>query len=280
MDKTRLSALLVLLQDENPRIASLAMEQLLQSRTVAERTIAEHQEAQDPQLRHRIHQLSSILSRRRERLAFTQALTREELSLWQGVIQINAVYDPSTNVSSIRATVDEIKAGLSGEGIATPQVASLMREKGFGVPSADILDQDLYLIERVLESRYGSAPVLCALAQHMADGSQWPSTVVLHEGRFCLIDRGELLLDPSEGWHISKLKASDRIHPCSRRDVLLGLLTQLFLVALIEGHLRDLHHVGSLLTGLNDSDLDGLPYPLGLGRQVRAPYPDDNQSVC
>jgi hypothetical protein len=46
-------------------------------------------------------------------------------------------------------------------------------------------------------------------------------------------------------------------------DVLLSVLVQLFLIALVDGQLRDLYHFGDLLTALNNEDVDALPFPLG-----------------
>ncbi len=265
MNNERLSALLTLLQDEDEGIASLAMEQILTLGPQADRTIAEHQESNDPQLRQRIHQLGSILSRRRARLAFIEALSNERLSLWDGLVQIHSLYEMTCNVSAIEQEVNGLVGELRCDRLTTPRVAQFMREKEFTVPSENILDVELFLIQRVLSTHYGSAAVLSVLVQHLGVLLRWSFTVVLHKGRFCLIDRNNLLLNPSEGWHISKLRSDDRIHPCSRRDVLLAIMCQLFLIVLIEGQLRDLHHFGSLLASLNSSALDILPYPLGKG---------------
>ena len=87
MDKgKRVSALLTLLQDEDLRIASLAMEQFLKLGRVAEETVAQFQEAGDPALRHRIHQLGSILARRRSRVHFIEAVANDEITLWEGIL--------------------------------------------------------------------------------------------------------------------------------------------------------------------------------------------------
>ena len=46
----------------------------------------------------------------------------------------------------------------------------------------------------------------------------------------------------------------------------MAILAQLFMVALIDGQLKDLHHFGTILTALNDVTLEALPYPLGSTR--------------
>lgn len=262
----QLSALVTLLQDDNPQIASLAMEHLLSLGPVADETIAEYQESHDPQLRQRVHQLSSILARRRSRDAFIAALGQENLSLWDGIVQIHSLYEPIPPRETLEARVDEVAADLQSGETMTHQIADLMREKEFTVPSDDILDVDLFLVNRVLETRYGHAALLCVLAKRIASDAGWNATICLHGGRFCLIDRDHILLKPSEGWQYGKIGTEERIHPCSRKDVLMAILAQLFMVALIDGQLKDLHHFGTILTALNDQPLAALPYPLGTKR--------------
>jgi len=262
----QLTALLTLLQDENQEIASLAMEHLLNLGQVVDDTIAEHQESHDPQLRQRVHQLSAILARRRAREAFIAALSQEDLSLWDGIVQIHSLYEPIPRRETIEARVDEIAADLQPGATVTHQIADLMREREFTVPSDDILDVDLFLVSRVLDTRYGHAALLCVLAKRIAAGAGWNATVCLHGGRFCLIDRDHILLKPSEGWQYGKIGTEERIHPCSRKDVLMAVLAQLFMVALIDGQLKDLHHFGTILTALNSLSVTALPYPLGSTR--------------
>ncbi len=262
-DNERLNALLSLLQDENLKVASLAMEQFLKLGQLAEKTIAEHQESSDPQLRCRIHQLSSILARRRARQRFIQAVGSEDISVWDGVCQINALYDPAFKLKAVVKGVRALSAELGRGTASSAGIAALMRSHDFAVPSDDLLDVDLYLVESVLESKYGSPPLLCALAAEIGRLRGWSATVVLHEGKFCLMDEHNLLIDPAAGWRMTYLKSADRVHPCGRKDLWFGILAQLFLVTLIEGHLRDLYHFGDLLTALNGMSLEELPYPLG-----------------
>lgn len=258
----RISALLTLLQDDDVKIAALAMEQLLDLGHETDEAIAEHQESHDPQLRQRIHQLSSILQRRRLREEFLGALGDGTLSLWRGIVAINVLSDPAVNVEYIEREMESLaKAIAEGESSAA-RVAKLMKDRELRVPSEEILDMDLYLLDRILEEGSGSAVLLCAIAQEAA-GENWPATIVMRNGRFCLLDAEHTLVEPTEGWRLSKLNAKDRAHPCSIKDLLLAVLTQLFLVSLVDGSLRELYHFGSLLAALNRNGLDAFPHPLG-----------------
>lgn len=265
MNNSTLSALIKLLEDENLEIASLAMEQFLEMGPLTDETIAEYQESQNPQLRHRIHQLSSILTLRRRRDEFIDELANSRLSLWEGLMRINSIFDPTCPVDGMRESVGDLAGELKSSSATTTALTEFMRDQEFAVPSDDLLDADLYLVERVLETRYGATALLCALAQRIGALRNWESTICLHEGRFCLLDRQFLLIDPTEGWNVIAPEGKDRYHICSRRDVLLAVLCQLFLVGLVDGNLRDLHQFGMLLTGLNSDEITELPFPVGPG---------------
>ena len=263
LESSNLSALVNLLQDDNPKVVSLAMEQLLKLGPAAEQAIAEYQEATDPALRARIHQLSTILARRRARQEFIASVRQENVSLWEGVVRINALYDLQCAPAAIEERVWELVAKIGRETPAAPRIAAFMRDQEFAVPEEDTLDVDLYLIERVLDTCFGCPAVLCTLAREIGRRIGWFSTIVLSEGRFCLVDKSNLLLDPMDEWHVRHLREDENFHPCARKHVWLGILSQMFLVSLVEGNLRDLHHFGDLLTALNGVGLDVLPYPLG-----------------
>lgn len=275
-NEEHLSALLNLLQDEDARIASLAMEEFLRLGEDADRMIARYQESGDPRLRQRIHQLSSILSRRRARRSFLDSIIEADLSLWEGIVAINCLYDPRCNTDLLQARLKEICSEIAGR-VTTPRIAALMREKGFCVPEEHALDTELFMIASVFKTQYGNSGLLCVLAREIAQQADWPMTVVMRSGRFCLIDENDLLLDPSEAWNISCLEKPDQIHPCSRKDMILAILCQVFLVALVEGQLRELHHFGDLLTALNSTDLEALPYPLGNAEQVESKLEDNRE---
>ncbi len=257
------SALMNLLQDENPKVVSLVMEHLLKLGPATERLIAEYQESSDPALRARVHQLGIILARRRVRREFIASVRDERVSLWEGLVRINALYDLQCDPSAIEERVWDLVSKIGRETPTAARVAAFMRDQEFAVPSEDTLDVDLYLLERVLDTCFGSPAVLCALAREIGRRIGWFSTIVLSEGQFCLVDRNNLLVDPTEEWHVRHLREDENFHSCARKHVWLGVLSQMFLVSLVEGNLRDLHHFGDLLTALNGVGFEILPYPLG-----------------
>ena len=266
----QITALLSLLQDDDPKVASLAMEQFLKLEDVADETIASYQDCHDPVLRQRMHQLSSIRSRRRARMEFLDGVENSRMSVWEGIRRINRLYDPQCNLRLLSRRIRELRKRAADALTTTTRTAAFMREQGFCVPSEAVLEVDLYLADSILDIRFGSAALLCALAQHLGRTcGGWEATIALYEGRFCLLDDKNLALDPAEGWKITRLEPSRNLHPCSRQDVWMAVLTQLFMIALVESNLRDLYVFGDLLTALNGDSVDSLPHPLGKTREGR-----------
>ncbi len=262
--ESHLRALLNLIQDDNLKVASLAMEEFLkQNSEQTEKMLAEHQEAADPRMRGRIHQLSSISNRRRQRIDFIRRVRSQDMGLWEGMCRINSLYDARASLRHVSKRIRGLRSEmLDSSPAGLPKIASIMREHDFTVPEGGDTDIELYLVESVLASSHGSDIILASLAQHIAEEAGWRGSIALHEGRFILVDNQCRLLDPAAGWQVSGSE-KEMLHPCSSQDLWLAVLTRLFSIALTEGHLRDIHHFGSLLAALNGGDISALPSPLG-----------------
>ena len=263
-ENTKTTALINLLQDDNQRIASMAMEQLLKHEKLLDEVIAKHQESENPRLRQRVHQLSTILARRRYQRDLVAALRDKSITLWQGICRLNQQYDPNCSQDQINDMVTSLAEESDNALSKASRLASFMKETEFTVPLHIPLDIDVYLIESVLEFRMGSSALLCALAQNLAwRNGNLATNIVLYEARFCLTDDNHHLIDPAAWWRVSKLEDTKDIHPCNRQDVWLGILSQMFLIAVTDGNLHDTHYLSNLLTELNGDPISVLPHPLG-----------------
>lgn len=256
------SALLSLLQDDDTKVASLAMEHFLKLGDLGT-AIAMYQDDGDSQVRKRMHQMSAIISRRNARKQFVEAVREDVPELWDGVCRINILYDPQASLDKINRQTRELASELPASGTDAKRVAAVMKDREFLVPNEDILDGELYMMDSVLETNFGSAAALCALANRVGELRGWGSRPVLFEGRLCLVGDENILLDPGGGWKLRKLDKKHKVHTCAKKDVWMMFLSQLFLIALVDGQLRDLYHFGDLLTALNGDTANDLPYPLG-----------------
>jgi hypothetical protein len=260
-------AILTLLQDDDDCVASLVMEHLLSAgEPELLDTVAEYQEAPNPLLRHRIHQLSSILSRRQVQAGMIREIKNNALGSWETACQLNRLYGGRHySQSAVDEEVARLLDSCKEAGIRTAGgLAGFLRDQRFSVADKnDMFDIRLHMIQEVLLDRLGSEILLCVLMQHLGSKIGWNSAVVVYHGTFCLIDSQRQLVEPLERWRLVKLDEKEAVHACSRRDVFLAMLSQLFMAATVEGSLRDLYQFGSQLSLLREAAWDDLPYPLG-----------------
>ncbi len=261
-DKQKIYALLNLLEDEDSQVSTPAMEELLQFERDAEDLVKEFQEAANPRLRGRIHQLGNILNVRRRRHAFIQHAMSSSISLWDGMVQINYQYNPRLNPDQIASMADALFEALPPR-VSTVGLGTFMRNEDFSYTRKDTLGADLFLLEDVLAQRIGAPIVLCVIARHFGEKAGWNSSIVLYRGRHCLIDSNSNLIEPAEGWKVTRLTHADKLYPCGDRDIWLTVLSQLFLAAMLEDQLQAIHRVGIILAELCGGKFQDLPFPLG-----------------
>lgn len=257
----KIHALLQLLEDEDSQVYSLAMEQLLQEH-VADDLVKEFQEAQNPLLRVRMHQLGNVLSMRRRRRTFIRNARLARLTLWDGLLQINHLYNQRMNPEAVNLAFEKLIQELPPR-LSAVRVATFMKEHGFGFAGEDTLAADLYLIEDVIAQHVGAPVVMSIIAKCLGERVGWDASIVLYKGKHCLLDCSSNLVEPADGWKVTHLPLEERLESCADSDIWLTVLSQLFLAAMLEGRLPAIHRVGSILAELCGGGLSGLPYPLG-----------------
>jgi hypothetical protein len=255
-------ALFSLLQDRNESVASLAMEQILQSSDF-DKLMRNYQDSSDVLVRRRVHQMGNISRRRHLLEVFLDRMQKGALDLWQAMMMIDHLYDPQSSFNYLNEMTNELIREFSQKRGGSAAMVKLMKEHNFMVPSQNWFDIGNYLLGDVLESRMGSAPLLCIIAQHVGTFRNWLSRICLHSGRFCLLDQNNALIDPGEEWAIKKKISSEQYHACNHKEVLLVVLSQLFSVAVINWEPWDIHLFSKILSSLYQIDPGQMPYPLG-----------------
>lgn len=257
-----IDALLSLLEDDDRQVSTMAMERLLGMDQDVDALLAELQETDNPILRGRIHQLSSILKLRRARTDFVKNVHGNAISLWDGLLAINYQFNPRMSHRDIERMTSELIRHLPPR-LSGVRLAAFMRKEKFSFTDEDSLGADLYLVEDVLLQRVGSPILLALLAQKLGASQDWHANLVLYKGRHCLLDENCNLIAPAENWRVTRLSNSERLHPCGTQDAWLTILAQLFLSAVQEGRLHAIHRVGTILSKLCGGDFSRLPFPLG-----------------
>ncbi len=265
MDRTT-EALVTLLFDEDPKVAIQAMETLISRGESLDEVLQIYQDSTDPHVRKRIHQISTVLSRRERKGNFINRVKSSKGSLIDGLIQLSVLGNPRLSESAVRRDFHTLVLLLSkkmeGESVTTEELVGFMRSNNFFVPETFALEEELLLTDIVLRYRLGSAVVLSSIACSIGIACGWKGSMTIYEGLFCLLDSDNQLINPTFSWKITEAEP-DRCFPCRNRDVWYNVLSQLFLTSLQDGSMQDIHLYGSLLTELFESDISQLPYPVG-----------------
>jgi hypothetical protein len=260
---SEVDALINLLQDEDSQVAIIAMEKLLSIPHFVKNDLRSLQESADPCLRSRIHQMESIISRQQQLDHFLGRVKENQIELWDDLIFLNKIIDRELCSDTINDSFQELLEKSNEKELTTLELAAFMHEHGFCAPNEDILDPCLFLIYEVIASDLGNPLLLAIVAQQVARHHDKKLTIVLHKGRHCLVDEHSSFIDPQNGWSVTKLKLNSKVYPCTNRDILLTVISQLYLSALIEGQLRIISFLSRMMAALSNTSLEDFPFPVG-----------------
>ena len=258
----KIDALINLLEDEDRNVSTEAMEQLLAFDQEVDAVVAEFQEAQNPILRNRIHQLGNILTFRRSRDTFIEKVGNLSLTLWEGIIEINHQFNPSMDANEIEGNLSELALKLPPR-LSIKDLAEFMRDEDFIYAAEDVFGVDLYLIEDVLIQRVAAPVLLSVVAMELAQRRQLKTHMVIFKGKHSLLDIENNLIKPSDNWSVTHFSQDTKLHFCGKKDIWLAILSQLFLASILEGRLLSIYRSGYILTRICGGDLRELPFPLG-----------------
>ena len=204
-------ALLKLLEDEDPKIATIAIGKLLQYGPDIFPALRGLQESANPLLRKRVHQIEAILEKKINFSNFIDRIEKDEILIWEDLIYLNSIYYPDLKPSELQSSMEEAYKNLSAAEFNTKSLCNYMKDKNYYVPKNDILDSGINLISSVLINGEGSPLMLCIISQLWGTRFSWPFQIVLHKGHHCLIDKNKMLIEPANNWKCSlideKIKA-------------------------------------------------------------------------
>ena len=259
----KISALINLLDDDDQQIATVAMEKLLQFGVEILPELRLVQEAQNPVLRSRIHQLEAILMRKMDLTSFIKRIEAGKIHLWEDLFVLNRIHFPDMTAGDLEDVMDELHDECSQKTFSSHLLCTYMKKKNFRVPSTDMLDSAIHMIGSTLLNGEGSSLILCVIAKYLGKRFNWEATIILHKGHHCLIDKDNCIIDPQQKWSYRPLKEGIKAHACSDRNILLTLISNLYLDALTEGHMRILHDLAQVMAVLSQMDIQEFPYPIG-----------------
>lgn len=262
--RTELKHLLRLLDDESEQSASLAMAELLASEDGSlDKLLRRLQEAKDPKLRRRVHQLQSVITLRRRRRLLGRKLEARSLGLLEGLVGMHLLwYDNDSPESVYKQWAELMEESKKFRPVSLERLAYFMRKKGFACPGKDDVEADYFCLGTVMDESIGADFMLCSMGRLIAAAWGLKLNMTQLAGDFILIDGEGQALHPSNDWKIiPKLRKSN--YKDWDVQMTLNLVgAMLFLCAVNSDSFRYVYTVGSCLSkSFGGRSLDFLPYP-------------------
>lgn len=246
MNLRRIKSLIALLKDENQKVASGAIAELLKYGKEAEFLIKRFQESPNALLRKRIHQLQAISRIRKLRDILSRRLNNLHDGLWSGIIEIHMLWFDKDIKESITelfwVLLDEIKINCD---FSAQSIASFMKSRGFVIPIKGDIDAEFYCIGSVLESKIGTEVILAVLVYKLLLESGKKSKIVKIGNRFGIFCSDGYVVIPDDWKVIASSEGEYR--ECLPGEILRNLAYKLFLSSVTSDSFRYTYTIGSCI---------------------------------
>ena len=254
-------SLLSLLDDEDESVALDAMAELLYRGDEVFPYLAELQDASDPLLRRRVHQLESALTVRRRRSGFSRLLAMPRPDVRRVLVELHLQWFDNDPAPEMESRLDEFLAdGRAAHPRTLDDLSAFFRRRGIIAERETTLRPENYCVGVMLADRIGSAALWALLAKRLLPDDS-PVRVVRDVEEFALCN-GNFLLLPERDWRIVRAPARAELEEWSDRQILKFAATMLFSAAVNGDSFRYVLTIGQALSGLPDDEvLDYMPYP-------------------
>ena len=264
-------SLLSLLDDEDESVALDAMAELLCRGDEVLPFLGELQDATDPLLRRRVHQLESALTVRRRRSGFSRLLSMPRPDVRRILVELHLQWFDNDPLPEIESRLDGFVAdGRALRPRSLDDLSAVFRKGGIVAERETTLRPENYCVGVMLADRIGSAALWALLAKLLLPEDS-PVRVVRNVEEFALCDGSALLL-PERDWRVVRAPARAELEEWSDRKVLKFAAAMLFSAAVNSDSFRYVLTIGQALSGLPDDEvLDYMPYPYRPAPEEEAP---------
>ena len=254
-------SLLSLLDDEDEAVALDAMAELLYRGDEVFPYLAELQDATDPLLRRRVHQLEAGLTSRRRRSEFSRLLSMPRPDVRRILVEMHLQWYDNDPQPEIESRLDNFLAGgRAARPRTTDDLSAFVRKCGIVAERETTLRPENYCIGVMLADRIGSTALWALTAKLMLPENS-PVRVVRSVEEFALCDGSSLLL-PERDWRVVRAPARAELEEWNDRQVLKFAAAMLFSAAVNSDSFRYVLTIGQAVSGLPDDEvLDYMPYP-------------------
>lgn len=254
-----------MLDDPNENVAAGVMAELLRHGDELLPVLSELQEADDPLLRKRVHELETIAALRRRRREYLHKLETAGFDLVQALIELHLLWFDRDNPEMLLEMMQTFMGVAANNNIKDiAELGGFMARNNFAVPPEDEeLDVENYCIGPILDDRLGSGVMLCTLALIAGIGSGLELGMVRIAGHFAVVNRQGEMVSPDNGWIVDRVSRLEQGYFWNDpRSVLRYASLMLFLSAVSADNFRYVHIIAHALMGDDDNDVcDFLPYP-------------------
>ena len=246
MNLRRIKSLVALLEDENQKVASSAINELLKYGKEAESLIKRFQESPNVLLRKRIHQLQAITRVRKMREILSKRLNNVHSGLWNGILEIHMLWfdrDIKENINELFwLLLDEFKLNCD---FSAQSVSSFMKSRGFVLPLRGDIDAEFFCIGPVLESKIGTEVILSVLVYKLLLESGKKSKIVKVRENFRVLCSDGNVVIPDE-WKVISA-SEEEYRECLSGEILRNIAYKLFLSAVTSDSFRYSYTIGSCI---------------------------------
>jgi hypothetical protein len=278
---SRTKSLVTLLCDEDTTISAQAMAELLavESETESEKLteiLSELQEAQEPVIRKKVHQMQAIQRIRRRRRNFSRRLRSKSPNLLQGLGELHAIwYDDIDTRELSKLWSDIIKEAGKSRPVTPKRLAGAMKIARFGICDENIQDADLYCLGAIIEDRIGSDVILAAITLEIGRSFGLKGAIVRIDGVFGTMYttttktenptlNGSIIM-PAKNWEIVPVPDDKKVEVWTTKQVLKYVAAMLFVNSVCSEGPRYIQILAACLAdkNINESLEDLLPPPFG-----------------
>lgn len=262
MDK-KFENLIKLLDDDSQHTASLVMAELLCHEQELDSVIMELQEAEDPKMRRRVHQLQSVLRTRRNRRSIARKLRNSNVDLFQGLTDLHFLWYDNDSRDTVNQYWDAIvENSKKYNPVTIDKLGYFMRKYGFRTSSKDDIEADYYSLGIVLEELIGADFMLCAIARRLAAHWGLKLKIIYLIGDFALIDEKGQVLFPKNFWKILPQIKKSTYNVWNSKQILRLATSMLFTCAVSTDSFRYIYSIGNTLAkSCGAEDLRTLAFP-------------------
>lgn len=255
--------LLTLLSDKDDVIASLAMEQIFKT-DATDYFLAECEDTDDQMLRRRIQQMSVIQQRRGLKESLLRKIKLGILTLWEGVLCIDLLYDHQSSRSYLQRMYTDLEHCLPASAKTLHDVNKFMVDQNFRLHTEPTMSMTNYLVGDALEVKEGSPLIMSIIIWKLCQDHEIPCNFCIFSGHISITDGDGYVISSGNAMNSYDEVPKNKYDICTdEAKILKVVLAQMLQCAIASGDSWDVYFAFDLISRIDAINRDKLQFPLG-----------------